>query len=91
MRKEVALVLAGVASFDLGTFVVPARAEVSLNFIKIEIVQPENFEYLKFTGDEAKAHNSCLASKGTPVEYRGSHYCSIPKAKASTGTAIPKR
>lgn len=84
MRKEVALILAGMASFDLGMFAVSAQAEVSLNFSKIEILYPASFDYLKFTGDEAKAHASCLSSKGTPVEYKGSHYCSIPKTQVNT-------
>jgi hypothetical protein len=83
MRKEVALVLAGVASFDLGTVAIPAQAEVTLNFAKIHFLQ-SNTDYLKFTGDEAKAHANCVANKGTPVEYQGSHYCSIPKASTPT-------
>lgn len=93
MRKEVALMLAGVASFDLGTFVVPAQAATDY-FLKIDGLESKN-EYLKIQLQDLtvssirKASESCTAKKGTLVEYKGDHYCSIPKA--TTGTAIPKK
>lgn len=95
MRKEVALILAGVAAFDLGTVTVPAQAATDY-FLKIEGFAPQN-EYLKIKLQDLtvtsirKASESCATQKGTLVEYQGNHYCSIPKAKATTGTAIPKR
>lgn len=94
MRKDLALLLAGVVSFDLGTVAVPAHAAIDA-FLKIDALKGEN-DYLKFTGDEAKATTTCLANHGTLVEYQGSHYCATPKkatatSKAAVGTvAVPK-
>jgi hypothetical protein len=95
MRKEVALILAGVASFDLGTFAIPAQAATD-SFLKIDGLGSQN-EYLKIQMQDLtvtsirKASESCATHKGTLVEYQGNHYCAVPKAKATTGTAIPKR
>jgi hypothetical protein len=88
MRKEVALVLAGVASFDLGTFAVTAQAAEDY-FLKIDKFSPQN-EYLKIKLDDVlvssirTASQNCAHQKGTLVEYQGSHYCAIPKAGGAT-------
>jgi hypothetical protein len=93
MRKELALMLAGVASFDLGTFAVTAQAATDY-FLKIDNLAPQN-EYLKIQLQDLtvtsirKASESCAMQKGTLVEYKASHYCSIPKAKVTTTTHLP--
>jgi hypothetical protein len=94
MRKDLALLLAGVVSFDLGTMVVPAHAADAI-FMKLDSLKATD-DYLKFSGDEAKAKSACLAQHGTLVEYKGDHYCSTPKkasaaSKAAVGAvAVPQ-
>ncbi|TAJ97596.1 MAG: hypothetical protein EPO10_03395 [Reyranella sp.] len=85
MRKELGLIVMGAVAFDLGTVVVPAQAADAI-FLKIDGLSGES-NYHKFNPSDAKAANSCVAGKGTLVEYKGDKYCRTDKAGAST--ALP--
>jgi hypothetical protein len=87
MRKELGLILMGAVAFDLGTIVVPERALAQSAvdmFIKIGNLSDE-YNFHKFDAKDAAAANSCVAGKGTLVEYKGDKYCRTAKA----GAAVP--
>ena len=82
MRKELGLILMGAVAFDLGTIVVPERALAQSAvdmFIKMDSL-PSEFNFQKFNAKDASAANSCVAGKGTLVEYKGDKYCRTAKA-----------
>jgi hypothetical protein len=93
MRKQVGLIVLGVAAFDLGTVVVPARAaDTSVDFfLKVDGIS-NAFNYHKFNNADGEAAKSCVAGKGTLVEFKGDKYCRTDKAAAATrgpATALP--
>ena len=93
MRKQVGLIVLGVAAFDLGTVVVPAHAaDTSVDyFLKLDSL-PNSYNYIKFDNVDAAAARSCVTGKGTLVEFKGDKYCRTDKAAAATrgpATALP--
>lgn len=83
MKKEVGLLLAGAACFDLGNVTI-ADAAVTPKFEPIIISSMSTSDFylkLDITNLQASA-NTCLGKGGKVVRYKGSDYCEIPKAKA---------
>lgn len=90
MRKQLGLIVLGVAAFDLGTVVVPARA-ADTSFLKIDGIE-NSYHYIKFDNVDGEAVRRCVAGKGTLVEFKGDKYCRTDKAAAATrgpATALP--
>lgn len=93
MRKQVGLIVLGMAAFDLGIVVVPAQAaDTSVDFfLKIDGIS-NAFNYQKFDNADAAAARGCVAGKGTLVEFKGDKYCRTDKAAAATrgpATTLP--
>lgn len=82
MKKEIGLLLAGAAAFDLGSVAMAEATEPTFVPIYIASMSTSDF-YLKLDMAHVQASaNTCLGKGGKVVSYKGTNYCEIPKAKA---------
>lgn len=88
MKKELGLLLAGVASFDLGTVVVAEAAQkYELQDVLVTSIasMSNDFFYLKLNmANASSSANSCMAKSGKVVRYKGTDYCQIPKTGSNS-------
>jgi hypothetical protein len=84
MRKEMGIVLAGLAC--IGLTAVPTRAQTTFQRVGT-LAGPYNFAPLNSA--DATAVNACVTGKGTPVEHNGANYCRTDKS--GPGTTLPRK
>jgi len=85
MKKEMGLLLAGAACFDLGNVAMAETIEPTFVPIYIASMSTSDF-YLKLDMANVRAStNTCIAKSGRVVSYKGVNYCEIPKTASGKG------